>query len=160
MVEWQSKGTPRYGWQTWPSGLHNGLKAIYGPKTSAVSPVRSADGCQLYTNVEDIKTRWKEHFCNFLNQQEAADSSACHKITMRPHHRGWIGEGTKSTRGSKALGQHGISAELWKHGELRLRKELLKLFNARWPNECIPQDFKDAVMITIDKKKRVKEWMW
>ena len=59
----------------------------------------------------------------------------------------------KSTRGGKALGQDGILAELWRHGRLQLRKEPVKLSNARWSNECIPQDFKDAVIITIYKKK-------
>ena len=48
-------------------GLYNGLEAIYGPKTNAVGPVLSADECQLYTNIEDIKARWKEYFCNLLN---------------------------------------------------------------------------------------------
>lgn len=60
-------------------GLHNGLKAIYEPKTNAVGPVLSAVGCQLYTNLEDIKVRWKENFCNLLNQRGAAYQNACHK---------------------------------------------------------------------------------
>ncbi|CAH3114867.1 unnamed protein product [Pocillopora meandrina] len=64
-------------------GLYNGLKAIYEPKTNVVGPVLSAVGCQLYTNLEDIKVRWKENFCNLLNQRGAADQSACHKIQQR-----------------------------------------------------------------------------
>ena len=59
----------------------------------------------------------------------------------------------KSTRGGKAPGQDGIPAELWRHGGLQRRKEPVKLSNARWSNECIPQYFKDAVIITIYKKK-------
>ena len=43
----------------------------------------SADGCQLYINIEDIKAKWKEHFCYLLNQQGAADPSACHKKQQR-----------------------------------------------------------------------------
>ena len=62
----------------------------------------------------------------------------------------------KSTRGGKAPGQDGIPAELWRHGGIQLRKELVKLSNACWSNECIPQDFNDAVIITI-YKKRFKE---
>ena len=33
-------------------GLFEGLKAIYGPGSNAVAPVKSADGSQLHTNLE------------------------------------------------------------------------------------------------------------
>ena len=90
--------------------LNNGLKAIYGPKTSAVGPVLSADGCQLYTNLEDTKARWKEHFCNLLNQQGVADPSACHKIQQResreelsdPITDNELVKALKTTKGGKA----------------------------------------------------------
>ena len=79
--------------------LYNGLKAIYGPKTSAVGPVLSADGCQLYTNLEDTKARWKEHF-----------ASACHKIQQResreelsdPITDNELVKALKTTKGGKA----------------------------------------------------------
>lgn len=111
-------------------GLYNGLKAIYEPKTNAVGPVLSAVGCQLYTNLEDIKVRWKENFCNLLNQRGAADQSACHKIQQRetreklsdPITDDELVKAPKSTRGGKDPGQDGIPAESWKHGGLRLRK--------------------------------------
>ena len=64
-------------------GLYKGLEAIYGLKTNAVGPVLSADGCQLYISIEYIKAKWKEHFCNLLNQQWASDPSACHKKQQR-----------------------------------------------------------------------------
>lgn len=100
-------------------GLYNGLEAIYGLKTNAVGPVLSADGCQLYISIEYIKAKWKEHFCNLLNQQGASDPSACHKKQQRETKeelsdpiRGWRVKAIKSTRGGKALGQDGIPAEL------------------------------------------------
>lgn len=43
-------------------GLFEVLNTIYGPRSNAVSPVKSADGSQLHTDLEGIKTRWKEHF--------------------------------------------------------------------------------------------------
>ena len=142
-------------------GLYTRLEAICGPKSNEVGPVLSADGCQLYTNIEDITARWKEHFCNLLNQQGEADPRACHKKEQRETKEelsdpitGDEGvKAIKSTRGGKALGQDGIPAELWRHGGLQPRKELVKLSNAHWSNECIPQDFKDAFIITIYKKK-------
>ena len=38
-------------------------------------------------------------------------------------------------------------------GGTRLKTGLLKLFNACWDTECLPQDFKDAVIVTVYKKK-------
>ena len=38
-------------------------------------------------------------------------------------------------------------------GGTRLKTGLLELFNACWDTECLPQDFKDAVIVTVYKKK-------
>jgi len=63
--------------------LFCGLKAIYGPRSNTVAPVRNADGSLLFTNMDDMKARWKEHFCNLLNQQGIADPKACNMIQPR-----------------------------------------------------------------------------
>lgn len=38
-------------------------------------------------------------------------------------------------------------------GGTRLKTGLLELFNACWDTECLPQDFKDAVIVTVYKTK-------
>ena len=59
-------------------GLFQALKTIYGPKTNAVTPVRSADGLTIHNDMEEIKQRWKEHFETLLNQKGSANPNACH----------------------------------------------------------------------------------
>ena len=61
-------------------GLFAGLKAIYGPKTSPLNHVRSADGEDLLIEMQAIKTRRKQHFFLLLNQQEAVLSTASDDI--------------------------------------------------------------------------------
>lgn len=58
-------------------GLFARLKSIYGPKSNAVAPVKSADGGKLLTNLQDIRARWKEYFNNLLNQEGSAHPDAC-----------------------------------------------------------------------------------
>ncbi|KAJ8346851.1 hypothetical protein SKAU_G00282520 [Synaphobranchus kaupii] len=144
-------------------GLFSGLKAIYGPRSNAVAPVKSADGSMLYTDVKDITERWGEHFCNLLNQQGSADQIACENLSSRPVREELHGPITmaelnkalKDTRSGKAPGQDGIPSDVLKHGGPTLKSELLDLYNACWQSQCLPQDFKDALIVTIFKKKAV-----
>ena len=114
-------------------GLFEGLKAIYGPRGNAAAPVKSADGSQLHTDLEDIKARWKKHFCNLLNQQGTADPSASHGIRRRqtredlsvPITEEELDKALKTTRGGKAPGQDSIPADVWRMEGTRLETGLL-----------------------------------
>lgn len=116
-------------------GLFTGLKAIYGPRSNAVVPVKSADGGKLYTELHEIQSRWKEHFCNLLNQQGSAAPDACkwlkghqsrddlcYEITMEE-----LEKALKATASHRAPGLDGIPSEVLKKGGRVLREELLKL---------------------------------
>ena len=146
--------------------LFQGLKANYGPRSNAVAPVKSADGSQLHSDLEDIKFRWKEHFCNLLNQQGTADPSASHGFRRRqtredlsvPITEEELDKALKTTRCGKAPGQDSIPADVWRMGGTRLKTGLLELFNACWDTECLPQDFKDAVIVTVYKRKGQRIW--
>ena len=43
-------------------GLFTTLRAIYGPRTNAIVPVKTADGRRLLTDKKDITECRKEHF--------------------------------------------------------------------------------------------------
>ena len=73
-------------------GLFTGLKAIYGPKSNAVVPVKSADGSKLLTGLQDIKARWKEHFNSFLNQEEYTHPDACQQLKRKPTKMSCVGK--------------------------------------------------------------------
>ena len=126
-----------------------------------MAPVKSADGSKLHTNLEDIQGRWKEHFCTLLNQQGSADPEACRWLKQRPIREelcepitvNELAKALRSTRSGKAAGEDGIPAEVLKHGGPSLKAELLKLFNYCLESMALPQDFKDALIVTIYKKK-------
>ena len=97
-------------------GLFAGLKAIYGPKSNAVAPVKSADGRKLLTDLQDIKARWKKYFNSLLNQEGSAHPNAYQQLKRKPTRDELCGEismeefkkAMKSTASNKAPGLDSI----------------------------------------------------
>ena len=142
-------------------GLFAGLKAIYGPKNNAVAPVKTADGSKLLTDLQDIRARWKEHFNNLLNQERSAHPDACKQLKRKPTRNELRGEITmeelkralKSTAPGKAPGLDGVSSDILKNGGEKMCEALLDLFNRYLLSETVPQDFRDALIVTVYKRK-------
>ena len=142
-------------------GLFSELKTIYGPRTNTVAPVKTADGSKLCTDLQEITERWREHFCTLLNQEGAADPDACNQLDQRPVREDLcepismveLEEAIQNTRSGKAPGQDGIPSDILQHGGPKLKEQLLSLYNACWENSSVPQDFKDALIVTIYKRK-------
>ena len=59
----------------------------------------------------------------------------------------------QETRRDKAPGLDGISPEILKLGGPKLKSHLLSLYNTCWQRQTLPQDFKDALIVMIYKKK-------
>ena len=142
-------------------GLFAAQRAIYGPCSSAVAPVKSADGSVLLTDLKDITGCWKEHFSNLLNQQGTPDERAtsqmcvhtpmddlCTPITMEE-----LEKALQETRRGKAPGLDDISPEILKLGGPKLKACLLSLYNTCWQRQTLSQDFKDALIVMIYKRK-------
>ena len=53
----------------------------------------------------------------------------------------------------KAPGSDSIPAEVYKAGGLSLVEKLYEIFLKMWQQESIPQDFKDASMVHLYKRK-------
>lgn len=142
-------------------GLFAGLKAIYGPKSDSVAPVKSADGSKLFTDLQEIKRRWKEHFDCLLNQEGSAHPEACQYLERRPTRNDLCEEismeelkkALKTTASGKAPGLDGIPSDVLKKGGDKLHETLLDLFNKCLSSGTVPQDFRDALIVTIYKKK-------
>ena len=58
---------------------------------------------------------------------------------------------------NKASGGDGIPAEVYTHGGAALVRHLHRLFLKIWKNEEVPQELKDASIVTIFKKGRRTE---
>ena len=53
----------------------------------------------------------------------------------------------------KAARPDAIVAEMYKYGCINLTKRRVKLFNDTWDNMAVPQEFKDATIVHIYKRK-------
>ena len=72
---------------------------------------------------------------------------------MYSYHEGNPKKAVQETRRGKAPGLDGISPEIFKLGGPKLKAHLLSLYNTSWQRQILPQDFKDALIVTIYKKK-------
>ena len=140
--------------------FYEGLKAVYGPKSSGTSPINSSDNT-LLTDRDKILERWAEHFESILNRDAEVDNEVINDIPQRPVLQELSGvpslaeveAAIKQLSNGKAPGMDGIPAEIYKHGGSHLVSKLTNLFVIIWSEGSVPQDFKDASIISIFKNK-------
>ena len=134
---------------------------MYGPKCASVSSLKTADDSQSITDEEAILSRWRDHFDALLNRPSAVklgtieglqQAAVVHELNNIPS-KEEISKAIHQTKSGKNSGPDGIPAEIFKVGEPVLLDRLLSLFSQIWETEKLPQDFKDAQITTIYKKK-------
>ena len=145
-------------------GFYEALKAVYGPIYQVRSPLRSADGLELLTDKTAILSRWSEHFQALFNANRTVEDSVILRIPQQPvkaelDNPPSFEETTKAIKQikcGKAAGVDGIPPEAWKHGGPALHRKLHELFLCCWEQGKLPQDLRDAVIITLYKNKGEK----
>ena len=104
--------------------------------------------------------RWKEHFQDLLNRSSLTDPNAlnnkdklpCNADMDIPPSLEEIEDAIKSLKNGKAPGADGIPSEVYKYGGPRVVQTLHSFFKTCWDEAELPQDFKDAKIVTIFKK--------
>ena len=145
-------------------GFYEALKAVYGPIYQVRSPLRSSDGLELLTDKTAILSRWSEHFQALFNANRTVEDSVIFRIPQQPvkaelDNPPSFEETTKAIKQikcGKAAGVDGIPPEAWKHGGPALHCKLHELFLCCWEQGKLPQDLRDAVIITLYKNKGEK----
>ena len=137
--------------------FHDALKTIYGPKSSGATPLLSADGSTLLTDTDAILKRWAEHFNSVLKRPSSVNDNAINRLPQIECSV-LLDEFPTVTETRKAIqhlssGTDAISAEVYKAGGLPMAEKLTELFQCMWRKEAIPQDFKDASIIHLYKRK-------
>ena len=61
----------------------SGLKAVYGPTSKSMNPIRAEDGT-LLTDKAHILERWSAHFNQLLNKVSSVEEQAISDIRQRP----------------------------------------------------------------------------
>ena len=141
--------------------FHDALKTIYGPKSSGATTLLSADGNTLLTDKEAIFERWAEHFNSVLNRPSSINQDAIDRLpqiecNVLLDEFPTVKEKRKAVQqlsSGKAPGADAIPAEVYKAGGLPMAEKLTELFHCMWRKEAIPQEFKDASIIHLYKRK-------
>ena len=142
-------------------GFYEALKVVYGPIYQVQSPLRSSDGLELLTDKTAILSRWSEYFQALFNANRTVEDSVILRIPQQPvkaelDNPPSFEETTKAIKQikcGKAAGVDGIPPEAWKHGGPALHCKLHELFLCCWEQGKLPQDLRDAVIITLYKNK-------
>ena len=145
-------------------GFYEALKAVYGPSHQVVSPLRSTDGQALLTDKASILNRWAEHFQTLFSADRTVNDSAIQQIPQQPVKTELdkaptlqeVIKAIEQLKSGKAAGVDGIPPEIWKHGGETLHSKLHELFTCCWEKGKLPQDLRDAVIITLYKNKGEK----
>nr|VZI10075.1 unnamed protein product [Spirometra erinaceieuropaei] len=137
------------------------IKAVYGPPTKGTAPLLSADGSTLLTEKTQILQRWAEHFRSVLNRPSVISDAAIARLPqvetnadldLPPSLQETI-RAVQQLSSGKAPGSDAISAEVYKHGGPLLMDHLTALFQEMWRQGEVPQDFKDATIVHLYKRK-------
>ena len=145
-------------------GFYEALKAVYGPSHQVLSPLRSTDGQALLTDKVSILNRWAEHFQTLFSADRTVDDAVIQQIPQQSvkeelDEAPTLEEVTKAIeqlKSGKAAGVDGIPPELWKNGGQTLHSKLHEFFVCCWEQGNLPQDLRDAIIITLYKNKGEK----
>ncbi|BHF84930.1 hypothetical protein SprV_1002808400 [Sparganum proliferum] len=131
------------------------------PPTKGTAPLLSADGDTLLTETTQILQRWAEHFPGVLNLPSAINDAAIDRLPqvetnadldLPPSLQETI-RAVQQLSSGKAPGSDAIPAEVYKHGCPQLMDHLTALFQEMWRQGEVPQDFKDATIVHLYKRK-------
>lgn len=141
--------------------FYSSLRRVYGPASRSLAPVRSQDGAVLLTGREQILQRWREHYRTLLNSHTQCNPAVLNAITNYPTLQELdtapslqeIAAAVRTLKNNKSPGIDGIPGEVLKHGGEALHRRLHEMIDLMWEMERVPQQWKDARIISIYKKK-------
>ena len=144
--------------------FYEALKAVYGPSHQIQAPLRSSDGSTRLTDKEAILQRWSEHFEGLFSDRRTVQESSLAKIPQvdvkleldDPPTREEIEKATMQPKVGKSPGMNGIPAEFYRHRGEAVLDKLQDLFTNCWEKGSLPQDLRDAVIISLYNNKREK----
>ena len=149
-------------------GFFSGTRAIYGPCSHGLAPLRSKDGTQLLKTNSAILGRWKEHFEELLNRNPVIDQDVLEQLPLHPIDTTLedvptledVEKAIFSMKNNKASGPDNIPAEIFKCGGPLLHNQLHLLIKKIWDNEEIPSDLVDGIITIIYKIKDKIRYFW
>ncbi|VDM03157.1 unnamed protein product [Schistocephalus solidus] len=126
-----------------------------------VGEIQGSDGTTLLTEKSQTLKRWAEHFRSVLTCSSAISDAAIERLPqvatnneqdLPPTPPETI-RAVQQIFSGKSPGYDAIPPEVYKHGGPRLMAELTTLFQEMWCQGQVPQEFKDATIVHLYKRK-------
>ena len=114
-------------------------------------PLLSADGTSLLTDKEAILKRWAEHFDGVLNQPSPINDEAINRLPQVECNP-LLDELPTVSETVKAIKLLARLQDQMQYLQRSTKQE--EFFHIMWSKEAIPQEFKDATIIHLFKRKR------
>lgn len=159
---WQTKATEiqQYADHRDMRRFYASIKEIYGPVKSSVGGLKDAGNNITLTDPKSILDRWRLHFENLLNDHAVTQENLLQNTPQLPP-RPWMSlpptpkelqDAISRMNAGKAPGPDNIPFELLAHGGSELKNRLMLLIHKIWETKLVPDDFRNANIITIFKK--------
>ena len=113
------------------------------------------------TNPDEISERWREHFHSLLNCDNAGEHEVVDGLEVLPLRQEIdvppteeeVAAALASLGERKAPGGDAIPAEILKFGGDAVKRALAAFYMQCWETKTLPQDFRDAKIVSIYKRK-------
>lgn len=139
-------------------GFYGNMRAVWGPNVSHPDQLLASDNSTLLTDKCELLKRW--YFKTLLNKMSDIDERAIINLEQFPTQH-WMDRCPDSDEICKAVlmlqdgksaGSDGIYPEIIKRGGQKLLSTLCTIIQSAWTTATVPQDWKDAQLVTIFKK--------
>ena len=139
----------------------SGMKKAFGPSVNKIAHLKSTTGA-IITDKGKQMERWAEHYQELYSRNNSVTNSAVNKIQALPPldeldrtpSEEELIKAINSLACNKAPGKDGIPPEIIKLSkETSLLQHLHELLCQCWEDGTIPQDMRDANIVTLYKNK-------
>ena len=140
--------------------MYDGIKQALGPTQKKTAPLNSATG-EVIQDREQQMERWVEHYTELYARENVVTEDALNAIECLPELEELdreltideLSEALDSLASDKVPGRDGIPAEVLQCCKETLITELHEILCLCWSEGEVPQDMKDATVVTLSKNK-------
>ena len=141
-------------------GMYNGIKKALGPPVKGIAPLKSLTGEKI-TDQEKQMARWAEHYSELYTRETIVTENALSRVLELPlmpelddePSMEDLSNAIDSLPSGKSPGSDNIPAEVIKCGKPALLEPLHELLCLGWQEGGVPQDMRDAQIVTLYKGK-------
>jgi hypothetical protein len=141
-------------------GVYDGIKKATGPTPAKTAPLKSKTG-EVITDQKKQMEHWTEHYFELYATLTTVTDTALNAIPELPAMVELDAQPTMEELSKaidrlscgKAPGSDGIPSEVLKSGKPALLQPLHDLLCLGWDQRYIPQDMRDANIVTLYKSK-------